>query len=122
MNFKNTAENLAIVIISASLGAYIGYTASIKSNKQSIELLTPTLVEAIKKETIKNEINHDIDLKIDKVKKSDSIKINITQIPTTEQKPTNVITSKKDSVCIPKGYTLIKIENLTRRQRKRLFH
>ena len=117
MNFRNLAENLIITIVVALLGGYIGYTASLKSNKQSIELLTPTLLEAIKKETIKNEITHDIDLKIDKVKKSDSINININQKPTTEQKPINIL---KDTICIPNGYTLIKIENLTRRQRKRL--
>lgn len=123
MNFRNLAENLIIVIVSASVGGFIGYSASINSNKQSIELLTPTIKEAILKVTtsVKNEITHDIDLTIEKVKKSDSLSINIIQTPETEQTPVNQITPKgpeknacpKNSICIP-------IKNLTRRQKKRL--
>ena len=123
MNFRNLAENLIIVIVSASVGGFIGYSASINSNKQSIELLTPTIKEAILKVTnsVKNEITHDIDLTIEKVKKSDSLSINIIQTPATKQSPVNQITPQEpvqnacpeNSICIP-------IKNLTRRQKKRL--
>ncbi|WP_435263446.1 hypothetical protein [Tenacibaculum sp. nBUS_03] len=87
MNWKNTAENLGIVIVSALLGAGIGYFASTYSNKQSIELFTPTLLEAIKKETVKNEIDNKIS--IGKIKKSDSI--NIVLSPQNNQEPINNI-------------------------------
>jgi hypothetical protein len=62
MNFKNLAENLIIVILSALVGGYIGYTASTASNKQTIELLRPTIEEAIRKETtsISNEFKTEI--------------------------------------------------------------
>ncbi|WP_299621077.1 hypothetical protein [uncultured Tenacibaculum sp.] len=57
MNFKNLAENLIIVLISVAIGGYIGYKSSIHSNKQTIELLRPAIVEAIKveKTVITNE-------------------------------------------------------------------
>lgn len=62
MNFKNLTENLIIVIASAAIGGYIGYRASTQSNKQTIELLRPTIEEAIKKETtsISNEFKTEI--------------------------------------------------------------
>jgi hypothetical protein len=62
MNFKNLAENLIIVLVSACVGGGIGYMASTYSNKQTIELLTPTITEAIKKETtsISNEFKTEI--------------------------------------------------------------
>lgn len=103
MNFKNLAENLTIVIISAILGSVIGYSASTLSNRQTIELLTPTIKDAIAKETttIKNEITHDIEVKIDKIKNSDSLNLNIKQNPVATQKPKIKITKPKDSV-VPK--------------------
>ena len=57
MNFKNLSENLIIVLISVSIGGFIGYRSSIHSNKQTIELLRPTMLEAIKveKTVITNE-------------------------------------------------------------------
>jgi ribonuclease HIII len=62
MNFKNLAENLIIVIVAVTIGGYVGYKASKESNKQTIQLLTPAIMEAIKKETtaIKNEFNTEI--------------------------------------------------------------
>jgi len=121
MNFKNLAENLIIVIFSALVGGFIGYAASTQANKQSIELLTPTIVEAIKKETtsIKNEITHDIKISNNKFKKNDSLNIIITQKPNTVQKPVNQIQQKEIAGCA-KDEVCIKIVNLTRRQRKRL--
>jgi len=62
MDFKNLAENLIIVLISAVIGGGIGYIASTKANKQTIELLRPTIEEAIRKETtsITNEFKTEI--------------------------------------------------------------
>lgn len=100
MNFKNLAENLIIVIVATIVGGVVGYNASILSNKQTITLLIPTIEQAIDKETIKNEILHKVDVKIDKIKKSDSINININQKPTTTQNPVNSI--DKDATKIKK--------------------
>jgi len=103
VNYKNLAENLIIVIVSALLGAGIAYYASTRANEETIALLTPTIREAIARETtsIKNEITHDIKVEIDKIKKSDSINIIIDQKPKTTQKPKNKITIKKDSAAPP---------------------
>lgn len=62
MDFKNLAENLIIVLISALVGGGIGYMASTQANKQTIELLRPTIEEAIRKETtsITNEFKTEI--------------------------------------------------------------
>ena len=122
VNFKNLAENLIIVLVCVSVGGYVGYTASLSANKQSIELLTPTITEAIKRETtsIKNEITHDISVKVDKIKKSDSININVIQTPNTSQKPDNTIKQSQVLKGCEEGYICVKIENLTRRQKRRL--
>lgn len=117
INFKNTTENLIITIAVMLTVGFITYRVTISSaleaNKQTIEALRPSLIEAIKKETtaIKNDINVDVD----KIKKSDSINININQIP--ENKLHQVV---KKAELVPPGYTLIKIENLTSRQKRRL--
>lgn len=117
MNFKNLSENLIIVIVVGLLSSFITYKATIKSaletNQQSITGLRPALIEAIKKET--TAIRNDIELKIDKVKKSDSLNININQRP--DSKISQKITKGN---CLKEGEVIIKIENLTRRQKRRL--
>ncbi len=62
MNFKNLSENLKIVIVATSVGAVLGYLASTQANKQAIELLRPTIEQAIRKETtsITNEFKTEI--------------------------------------------------------------
>ena len=103
MKLGNLSENLIITIVVGLLCGSIGYFASTFSNKQTIELLTPTIKEALARETtkIENKITHDIKVEIDKLKKSDSLNININQNPQTEQKPKNKITIKKDSAAPP---------------------
>lgn len=105
INWKNTAENLALILISIIVGVVIGYKISIITSKQLIDQLKPTIEKAIDKETIKNEIKNEIDLTIDKIKKSDSINININQVPSNTQKPKNTIIFKKDSIPVKeKGF------------------
>ncbi len=109
INWRNTTENLGLILITAivmgGFGLFGGYFISTKTNQQTIDQLKPIIAKAIDKETIKNEIQNDIDLRIDKIKKSDSLNINIHQIPDNTQKPTNIIISKKDSVPeIKKGF------------------
>lgn len=62
MDFKNLSENLIILLISALVGGGIGYMASTQANKQTIELLRPTIEEAIRRETtsITNEFKTEI--------------------------------------------------------------
>jgi len=97
INWKDAAQNLLIAIICFLAGAFVGYKASLTATDHAIEQLKPTIEKAIDKETIKNEIKNEIDLKIDKVKKSDSIKININQLPNNNQKPTNTIVKPIDT-------------------------
>lgn len=66
MNFKNLAENLIIVIVAAFVGGTIGYYASTNANKQTVELLRPTIEEAIRKET--NQISNTFKTEIKKLK------------------------------------------------------
>ena len=102
-NYKNLAENLIIIIVvgalCGSIGYKAGYNGSTKANKQVLEQLTPTIREAILKETTK--IENKIDLKIDKIKKSDSIQINVNQQPKNnlEQQKIEVV---KDTVPVKK--------------------
>ncbi len=62
MNFKNVTENLIITIVVALVSGTIGYWASVASNTITIELLRPTIEEAIRKETttISNEFKTEI--------------------------------------------------------------
>ena len=98
INWKNTAENLIITIVILLIGAFIGYKAARMAQNDVVEQLIPTIEKAIDKESIKNTIHNAIDLKIDKIKKSDSLNININQIPDNVQKPTNVIIKNQDSI------------------------
>lgn len=91
INYKNTAENIAIFFLGAILGAFISFVTVIKTTDNIIQQMTPTINHAIDKETIKNEIKNEIDLKIDKIKKSDSLRIIIDQKPVNNQEPINVI-------------------------------
>ena len=129
VNFKNTAENLAIVIAIMLVTSFITYKVTIKTAlkiyKQTAEVFEPNLREAILKETnaITNTTHNKI--QIDKVKKSDSITIKVDSKPQTE----NVLTDnrKKEPVKTYKegdtlndGLIVINKDRLTRRQKKRL--
>lgn len=98
INWKNTAENLGLIIVAFLVGAAVGYFASTFTAQAMIDQMIPTIEKAIDKETIKNEIRNDIKVDIDKIKKSDSLTINIKQVPDNMQKPTNVITPTKDPI------------------------
>lgn len=79
INWKDAAQNLLIAIACFITGGYVGYKASRVTSIGVINQLTPVIKEAIQKETtaIKNEIL----LKDFKIKKSDSLNININQKP-----------------------------------------
>lgn len=96
INWKNTAENLVLTIITFLVGAIVGYYASIFTAEKMIEQLTPTIKEAILKETTK--IENKIDMKIEKIKKSDSIHINISQEPKNDIKQQKVSVKNNDTV------------------------
>ena len=115
INWKNTAENLGITIVIFLVGSFVGFKASTSATDNAIAQLKPTIEKAIDKETIKNEIKNEIDLNIDKVKKSDSIQININQKPDNKQKPINILSSKEDCKIDVKTYN-----KLTKSQKSRL--
>jgi hypothetical protein len=78
------------------------------------------LIQSINKATteVVNTNNNDVLTKIDnKFKKIDNLTSSLsTQTPVTTAQKNEL----KQNNCVPIGYTLIKIENLTRKQRKRL--
>lgn len=96
MNWKNTAENLFLVLIGIIVGVGIGHFITKETSESLTELLKPTIEKAIDKETISNTISNAIDLKIDKIKKSDTLEININQNPFNDQKPTNTLNQSTD--------------------------
>jgi len=98
INWKDAAQNLLIALICVSFGAVGGYKMARNAQNAVVEQLIPTIEKAIDKESISNTINNAIDLKIDKIKKSDSLNINITQVPDNKQEPTNIINKKSDPV------------------------
>jgi len=104
INWKNTTENLLIVIIVFLVGAGVGHYITQKTQDEILKTLKPTIEKAIDKETITNTINNAIDLKIEKIKKSDSLNININQVPNNVQKPKNIIINKKDTVSKKKSW------------------
>lgn len=120
MNLKNAGVLILVMAVQIlCLGVYTNY------------VLKDVLVTAISTETTKviNTNNNDLKTKIDNnFKKINELNSNITTalpIKTNQENKVSPIYDniyhKKDTVCIPNGYTLIKINNLTRRQRKRLF-
>ncbi|MGE5944595.1 MAG: hypothetical protein ACM31G_09675 [Flavobacteriales bacterium] len=102
INWKDAAQNLVIAIICFLTGAFAGYKASTIATDNAINQLKPTIDKAIDKETIKNTINNAIDLKIDKIKKSDTLKIEINQTPNNNQKPKNIIIKNPDTTTTKK--------------------
>ena len=123
MNWKNTAENLIIVIFIMIATAFVTYKVTLNTainvSLSTANSFLPTIKKAIDKESIKNEITNDISLKIDKIKKSDSLQINVKQIPENNQKPKNILSVEKKKGC-GEGQICIDVKNLTRRQKRRL--
>ena len=104
INWKNTAENLGLVLVGIIAGTIIGHIITKKTADSLITELKPTIEKAIDKETIANTINNAIDLKIDKIKKSDTLEININQTPENDLKPSNVLLKKDNCVVDLKAY------------------
>ena len=124
MDFKNTAENLFIILVVMVSTSYLTYkvtiSAALESSVVTAKSFVPAIEKAIDKETIKNEISNDISLEIDKIKKSDSLTILVEQKPTNKQEPDNKLSKEVKLSNCPKGSICIPVENLTRRQKKRL--
>lgn len=104
INFKNVSENLVYIITTNLLTAFVVYNVSTKTNLKAIEAFTPTIEKAIDKETIVNDIVNEIEVQIDKMKKSDSIQININQEPINNQKPKNQIIKNTKQDSVKKGF------------------
>ena len=115
MNWKNTAENLGLVLVGIVFGVIVGHKITKATADSLIIELKPTIEKAIDKETIANTINNAIDLKIDKIKKSDTLAININQTPANDQKPTNALVKSDNCVIDLKTYN-----KLTDARKKRL--
>ena len=94
MDLKNVIENLIISIIIFIVGAYAGHKITKVTSESLMLQLKPTIEKAIDKETISNTISNAIDLKIDKIKKSDTLQISINQEPFNNLKPENNLTVK----------------------------
>ena len=119
INWKNTAENLLLILIGIVFGTVLGFKVSVKTSNHLIEQLKPTIDKAIDKETIKNEIKNEIDLKIDKVKKSDSIHINVNQVPENDQEQDVVINNDNGNQC-SENEVCVPVSTLSRKQKKLL--
>jgi hypothetical protein len=96
INWKNTAENLALILVGVVVGVIIGHLVTKTTSNELFDIMKPTLEKAIDKESIVNEITNDIAVEVDKIKKSDSLNINITQAPHNDQKPRNVLKPNAD--------------------------
>ncbi|WP_422858760.1 hypothetical protein ACOKFD_15575 [Flagellimonas sp. S174] len=102
MNWRLFALGLIIAVVSSFAGGYMGHLLTLNTNKSNLEQMKPTLDKAIEKAT--NEITNEI--KIDKIKKSDSIRIVMD--------PNNKQVMVRDT-CLG-----IDLSKLTENQRKRL--
>lgn len=102
MNFKNLSENLIITVVVFIIGGGVGYFASTLANKQTIELLKPTIEEAIRRETTKIENNLTNTFEKKSLKKGENINIIID--PTTKSVITNSDTSRVITVQKKRGF------------------
>ena len=83
INWKNTAENLLLVLIGVVAGVAIGYYVSVKTAEKMLENQKEIIVEAIRKET--TAINNTVKTEINKVKNRKGEPININITPNTDQ-------------------------------------
>lgn len=101
INWKNTAENLILVLIGVVAGAFLGYFISIKSSEVMLESQKEIITEAIKKET--TAIHNTVKTEINKVKNRKGEPINIVIEPNNDNElnqQNNKITSQ-DSTSVP---------------------
>jgi ABC-type dipeptide/oligopeptide/nickel transport system ATPase component len=115
MNLKNVIENLVICIICILVGVGIGHKITKVTSESLVEIIKPTIEKAIDKETISNTITNAIDLKIDKIKKSDTLQINVNQEPFNEMKPTSTVNKNVDCAITEDQYN-----SLSDSQKKRI--
>ena len=103
MNWRLFALGLIIAMASHFSGAYIGHKFTLATNQSNLEQMKPTLDKAIEKAT--NQITNEI--KIDKVKKSDSL--TLVMEPSNSQRSLTLYGT--DSICF-------EISKLTNRQKR----
>ncbi len=103
--FKNVLENVIYLFV-LSTAIIINNQFKDKANKEII-------IEAIRQETTKIETNIESEIN-NKFRRIENLS---TQLDNVLQSTPNLEQTKTD---VPKGYVLIKIENLTNRQKRRL--
>lgn len=96
MNWKIFTLALILFVTGALTGAFIQYRGFSNGYDNATEAMKPIISQAIDKETISNTISNAIDLKIDKIKKSDTLVIDVNQQPANDQKPTNTFNKNCD--------------------------
>ncbi len=99
VNWKNSFENILYLITGALLAFFVCYKTMRATTDDVLAAITPTIEKAIDKETIANDIVNKIEVQVDKIKKSDTLQININQEPLNDQHPNNTIV-KTDSCAI----------------------
>lgn len=105
VNWKNAFENALYVGFGFVLGAFIVFIVMKDNNASVHKQLQETIAKAIDKESIKNENVNEIELKIDKIKNSDTLQININQEPINNQKPkSQIIKTEEKQDSIKKGF------------------
>ncbi|EGV44256.1 hypothetical protein BZARG_782 [Bizionia argentinensis JUB59] len=82
INWKNTAENLILVLVGVIAGVAIGYHVSVKTAEKMLENQKEIITEAIKKET--TAIHNTVTTEINKVKNRKGEPINIIIEPNND--------------------------------------
>ncbi|OBX20964.1 MULTISPECIES: hypothetical protein [Bizionia] len=103
INWKNTAENLFLVLVGVVAGVAIGYYVSIMAAEAMLENQKAIITEAIKKET--TAIHNTVTTEINKVKNRKGEPINIVIEPYNDnelnQQTNNEHKTSQDSIPKP---------------------
>lgn len=100
INYKNTTENLLIVIFGVLVGGAVAYFAATQANKQTILALRPVIEEAIRKET--TSITNTFKTEIKKLKARKGAAVNVSVDPVLDNEANTSI--KKDSLSKKRGF------------------
>ncbi|QQV91578.1 hypothetical protein Peternella1_42 [Winogradskyella phage Peternella_1] len=100
MNWKNTAENLLIVLVGVIAGVAIGYYVSVTTAKAMLDNQKEIIVEAIRKETTSILNEFDVDVKKIKNRKGE-LTIDVKPIIDNQINQKEVKTNIQDTISMP---------------------
>lgn len=116
ISWKNTTENLALVLTATVVGVFIGYKITIMTAERIAMVNERVVITAIEKpkSVSYNKVKNSAEIAVKKIKKNDSININLKTSPVTRPYVVNNEAAPCDTVAVINRFKMMTTKEFRR--------